>query len=319
MLNYVIGNSIRLYRSHLKSYLLLSLTANLWLLLPLFFLSVTGILLNYNPSLVTNYPFVGTILTLIGVFSFLYASSKYLLNAAIISRLAYRELINQPETVNSARIQLAPRQWSFLFASILAIFLRLIITVASICLYLIVAGIFAFIIGGLVFSGGGVLSLVQILSFFSIIIYLSIFTFCIWFYCKLFIYDIPLAIEDKQDAYSTITRCWYLSSESAWQICWVCVVALLVTVPLDIVTQILWLAPTVADIANNVLWDADNIINQNNTSSWLSLIESFKNVFIWLQLTLTLLVRLIFLPLWQIIKGAIYSYLSSDVVTRFYL
>src|SRR4028118_2003715 len=79
----VVSASLRIYRDHFKSYFGLALVASLWVLVPI------------------------------------YGWAKYSAIAALISRLAFGEVRENPETVSDARRQVNPRMWSFLGAGIL--------------------------------------------------------------------------------------------------------------------------------------------------------------------------------------------------------
>ena len=73
----VVSAGVRLYRSHLKTYLKLALIAHLWALVPI------------------------------------YGWAKYAAISGLISRLAFGELTYQPESVEEARSHVNPRFWSF--------------------------------------------------------------------------------------------------------------------------------------------------------------------------------------------------------------
>jgi hypothetical protein len=74
----VVSAGLVLYRSNFKSYLLQSIFAHLWILLPI------------------------------------YGWAKYSAISGLISRLAFKELISKPESVSHARETINPRMWSFL-------------------------------------------------------------------------------------------------------------------------------------------------------------------------------------------------------------
>ena len=81
----VVSASLRIYRDHFKSYLGLALVASLWLFVPV------------------------------------YGWAKYSAIAALISRLAFGEVRENPETVSDARREVDPRKWSFFGAGILTV------------------------------------------------------------------------------------------------------------------------------------------------------------------------------------------------------
>ena len=74
----VVSAGLVLYRSNFKSYLLQSIFAHLWILLPI------------------------------------YGWAKYSAISGLISRLAFKELISKPENINTARNNINTRMWSFL-------------------------------------------------------------------------------------------------------------------------------------------------------------------------------------------------------------
>jgi len=79
----VVSAGLRLYRSHLKSYFQLALKAYLWILVPV------------------------------------YGWAKFYAIAALISRLAFGELVNQPESVESGRRYVNSKLWQFLITALL--------------------------------------------------------------------------------------------------------------------------------------------------------------------------------------------------------
>ena len=79
----VISAAFRLYRSHLKQYLGISFEAILWALIPI------------------------------------YGWAKLSSLNALISRLAFGELVNQPEPLNNARNEIKPNLWIFFLTQIL--------------------------------------------------------------------------------------------------------------------------------------------------------------------------------------------------------
>ena len=79
----VVSAALVLYRSHLKTYLRLASIAYLWILVPV------------------------------------YGWAKYLAISGTISRLAFQELIGQPESIRDARRHTKPRLWSFFLVAFL--------------------------------------------------------------------------------------------------------------------------------------------------------------------------------------------------------
>jgi len=190
----VVSASLRIYRDHFKSYFGLAVVAYLWLLVPI------------------------------------YGWAKYSAISGLISRLAFGEVRENPETVSDARREVNPRMWSFLWAGILTslIFLGvyLVGTIAMIVLGAGAAAIFKenfTIIAALAV-------VVTVIAF--LIIYIRIVS-------RLLIVELPLAVENNIDASSAIGRSWELTKGSVGRIQWIVFVAFLMSLPIYIVSNLL--------------------------------------------------------------------------------
>ncbi|BAZ28436.1 hypothetical protein NIES4074_08690 [Cylindrospermum sp. NIES-4074] len=271
----VVTAGFRLYRSHPKSYFFLSLRVALWSLLPILFFVPAGVLLYLNAISNNNSPLAWLIVVVIGLGLYFYALGKSLVNAATISRLAFGELVNQPETVKAAHRQVAPRLWNFVLTVVLLFVIFLCLFIAFFVLMII--------------------PLLNILLFFPAIASLQ------WLAARFFIVDALLAIEDNLDPTTTISRSWDLSKGYGWRIVLILIVALLITIPIQIVVQLISrgiLQPVIQPL----------ILEPNNVST--NTIVSFVIVYI-LVLGLGLLVNAVVLPFWQTIKAVIYYDLRS--------
>ncbi|MEG5171947.1 DUF975 domain-containing protein [Microcoleus sp. B3-D7] len=189
----VVSASLRIYRDHFKSYFSLALVAYLWLLVPI------------------------------------YGWAKYSAIAGLISRLAFGEVREKPETVSDARREVNPRMWSFLWAGILTFLIFLGVS--------LVGGIAMFFVGmgagalfGQNFTLVAAFLLVAVIAF--LIIYIRLFS-------RLLIIEVPLAIENNIGASSAIGRSWKLTKGSVGRIQWIVFVGILVSLPITIVVQIL--------------------------------------------------------------------------------
>ncbi|MEP6517939.1 hypothetical protein [Microcoleus vaginatus] len=190
----VVSASLRIYRDHFKSYFGLAFTAYLWLLVPI------------------------------------YGWAKYSAIAGLISRLAFGEVREKPETVSDARREVNPRMWSFFGAGILTSLIYIGVYLGC-AIALLVVGVGAATIFGQ--NGtiiGGLLVAVGVIAF--LIIYIRILS-------RLLIVEVPLAIENNQSASSAISRSWELTKGSVGRIQWIVFVGILVSLPLTIVVQIL--------------------------------------------------------------------------------
>ncbi|MGG6283659.1 hypothetical protein ACQ4M3_18930, partial [Leptolyngbya sp. AN03gr2] len=159
----VVSAGIRLYRSNIKRYLILTLRSYLWSFIPI------------------------------------YGLAKSVEISGRISRLAYQELINQPETLTEAYQKTDRQVWNFLVAGLLMGLINLGLVIAffvgygvfSVLSFLAIA---AFTRGAVSDAVGVVVSLVVGLLF---LVFLLV-AFLIWLriFSRLFIYEVPLAIED---------------------------------------------------------------------------------------------------------------------------
>lgn len=243
----VVSAAIRLYRSHLKLYLSLALRSYLWILLPI------------------------------------YGWAKFSAISALISRLAFSELVNQPETVKPAENQVNSRMWSFLVAGILVSLLML----ACLLGLSILGGIlFVVIVAIAAVGNAGSITLAVLLGIVGGIAFLGGF---IWIYSRFIIAELPLAIENNIDAVTTISRSWELTKGYVVRIQAIVMVAFLITLPFQIMVQ----------VVIGVLQPAKNAP------------PLLGFVLLLLILALTLLSGALVLPFWQAIKAVIYYDLRS--------
>jgi hypothetical protein len=237
----VVNAGVRIYRSHLKQFLTLALIAYLWILVPI------------------------------------YGWAKYSEILARISRLAFQELINQPESNLEAQQQTRPRMWSFFFAGILVGLIFFGIYVA----FAIVFGIVAFITGVLFATApalGAIGVLILIAGVFAVLFTL------IRLLSRLLIVEVPLAIEENSDATIAISRSWNLTKGSVGRIQWVVVVAFLISLLFNLPAQIIGAAlPTGPDVESSVV-----------------AISSF------IVIAVSLISSALITPFWQVIKAVIY-------------
>jgi hypothetical protein len=110
----VVSTGLVLYRSNLKTYFFIALRAYLWILLPLIILVIaSAIAVTATVYRASGLYLWGFLAIIIAFLLLIGGISKYQTNAALISRLAYQELIGQPETVRAARQHIDPKLWRF--------------------------------------------------------------------------------------------------------------------------------------------------------------------------------------------------------------
>lgn len=247
----VVSAGLRLYRSHLKTYLNLALYASLWSLVPI------------------------------------YGWAKASAISGLISRLAFGELINQPESVGEARARVNPRLWKFLLTGILV---GLIFFGTLIGFYIILTIILAILFGLGAISPTDFFTL-GIIGFLSIIAFVAGLT---WIYGRLIIAEVPLAVEKNLSSTATIGRSWELTKGFVGRIQLIILVAFLISLPLLIVTQIL------SYIAQLIL--ATFFPSESANFTIFTLLVAFA---------LGLLSNIFIMPFWQAIKAVIYYDLRS--------
>jgi hypothetical protein len=245
----VVSASLRIYRDHFKSYFGLAFVANLWLLAPI----------------------IGW--------------AKYSAIAALISRLAFGEVREMPETVSDARREVNPRKWSFLWAGILTFLIYIGVSLVGGIAMAILGGGAAAIFGQNSPIVAVLLVVVAVIAFF--IIYIRLLS-------RLLIVELPLAIENNIGASSAIARSWELTKGSVGRIQWIVFVGILVSLPITIVVQIL--ATILQVVLSAVLGEKSGI---------------FYLVYYLLTLPLSLGSSALVTPFWQAMKAIIYYDLRS--------
>ena len=251
----VVSAGMRLYTSHLKSYLGLSLKAVLWSLIPI------------------------------------YGWAKACTISAQISRLAFSELVNQPESVKTAEDRVSPRMWSF-FATQLLVSLILFATNLGLSIVGgIITAIPALILRNSSQDSGGL----ALLALIRLVVNLATFVAYIWVYSRVMIPELPLAIESNVDVGTSISRSWDLTKGSVLRIQGVVLVASLITLPIFILVliPIMLFFPIFA------------------TSSSPDTVGSAFVLFFLSIAIVALLAGMLTMPFWQAIKAVIYYDLRS--------
>lgn len=244
----VVSAGVRIYRSHLQQYFTQALIAHLWILVPI------------------------------------YGWAKYSAIAGLISRLAFGELTNQPETLTEARKHTHPRMWSFLGAGILLMLIFLGLYLGGVIVFTIL--MFAGALISQTIPGGGFIVeplLVLVALIFFIVLLIRVFS-------RLMIVEVPLAIEPNMNASGAISRSWELTKGSVGRIAWIAVVAFLITllvnVPVQVISSLLQLATESAATPGG--------------DSGVALLLLLIN------LVLSFGVAALIMPFWQVIKAVIY-------------
>ncbi|MDF5709935.1 MAG: hypothetical protein PUP90_20270 [Nostoc sp. S4] len=188
----VVSAGVRLYRSHLATYLNLSAIAHLWIFVPV------------------------------------YGWAKYAVISGLISRLAFKELVYQPESVQSARSHVDSRLWSF-FRVAFQVGISLALIYFGLAL---VGGMIAGLLGVALGRILGSSRIIVIGTLAVIITVLIVLLGTTWFYSRWVVAEVPLAVEENINGAESIARSWELTKASVFRIQAVVLVAFLVTFPI---------------------------------------------------------------------------------------
>jgi hypothetical protein len=188
----VVSAAVRLYRSHLKTYLNLAAIAHLWVLVPI------------------------------------YGWAKYAAISGLISRLAFGELIYQPEGVQTARSHVNPRLWSFLRVAFQVGISLLVVYLGIAIVGGVLAGLIGVILGGIL----GTSSIIIVTTLAIIVTGVILLLGLTWFYSRWIVAEMPLAVEENINGGESVARSWELTKGSVFRIQGIILVAFIVTFPL---------------------------------------------------------------------------------------
>ena len=276
-----IGNTIntafRLYRDRFQTYVFFAVRACLWSLLPLVLQLILSQLL-YQTITPEQGSDIGLRLFLFPIQIF--SAAKYLFNNAVISRLAFQDIIYQPETAGQAEKKVKPKMWRLWWMQVLIGLLGAAIILA-ITLSLVLVSFIPIL---------GVL-LILLASF-------CLPVFFLWLYARIYIAELPLIIEDNLGSWQAIKRGWHLTKNSAWRIVGVMFIASLLIIPVYILSVALASIP---------FWF-------NSSEDWQTLAENplfFRQMAMFLT-TIFLLLNTLLVPFWQSLKSVIYNHLLDQ-------
>ncbi|MGK7933648.1 MAG: hypothetical protein AB4041_19755 [Microcystaceae cyanobacterium] len=286
----VVTAAVTLYRSHLKDYLGIALRATLWQALPVLAFAVIAILGGVGSILSDNEGNDGIAvllaITILGAFIvsivlWFIGFSRYLVNSALISRLAFKELINQPERIVSAREAILPYKWSFLGISVRVGFAILGISIGL----LIGFPLLLFVVGSMIRTivGNGIITWI-FMALVGIAAFIAGGYILIWFFSRWFIAEIPLAVENNISGVVSMQRSWKLTQEAVFRVQGIAIISLLITLPL-------------VGVTNSVPQTFLIMLPQGSFLYWVAYVIS---------LLLGLSGSLLVLPFWQTIKAVVY-------------
>jgi hypothetical protein len=251
----VVSAGMRLYRSHLKEYFFIALKAYAWLLVPI------------------------------------YGWVKFYALSALISRLAFGELVNQPESVSSGERFVNSRLWEFFVTMLLMLAISTGITLGFVLIGGLLIGIPAVLLGGL---QDGNPANIAIFILIALLVMIIAFTGILWIGTRFYLVDVPLAIENDVNGSSTINRSWELTKGNIGRIVLISLIGLLITIPIQFIIQII---TTIIQLIFTPLLNEGNV--------------SFSIIFFVLILGLSFVGGALIVPFWQTVKAVVYYDLRS--------
>ncbi|MDZ4875657.1 MAG: hypothetical protein CLLPBCKN_005077 [Chroococcidiopsis cubana SAG 39.79] len=192
----VVTAGVRLYRSHFKRYLRLALQAYLWVLVPI------------------------------------YGWAKFAAIAGLISRLAFGELVNQPESISTARNYIKSRTWSFFFVGLRVGIFVFLAYIGFAIAGTIIGTIAVLFLGFLLRLILGELGSTIAVGLVVVALLGSLLFGLIWLYSRWFISEVPLAVEESINGAQSISRSWNLTQTFIWRIQGIVLITFIVTFPI---------------------------------------------------------------------------------------
>jgi hypothetical protein len=285
----VVSTGTTLYKSNFKRYFQVSLRAAGWS----FCLSFATTLASWMSTIGSagNW-FLALLINLVGITFAIYCLARYCTDRAIIARLAYQELIDQPETVSAATQALAPRMWGFLRISLLSGLYLSIVFIVGYILLVIVIGLCMGIATVLNLLGTP-LAIVLISLIVVGAILLLLFTI-IGYYSSWFVRELPMAIESTTSARVSLRRSKELSHGSIRRLQLIIVVAILITSPINI------LAISPAFVGYGMVLPSlfPSFLDAGN--------QSLGYILIVVGILLSIISELFVMPFWQAVTAVIY-------------
>jgi hypothetical protein len=276
----IVSAGLRIYRDRFQTYYGLALKSSLWFIVP----SCSWVF-----SLYTQSP----LLSVASLILTIYCCARGLAILGLISRLAFGEVSESPESVTDARSYVYKRKWSFFWATILV---GLILFVVYIVVAFIVGILLAIFLPTFIRQGSPP-SLV-----FIITIVIPVLLGIIWIWSRLSVYTLPIAIEDNSTASGAINRSWTLTQGYAFRLQLIWLVTVLITFPISIIIDQL------LDFTMNYFLRNSN--DFSNLGSGQLPVQSLGIIIF--RLVIGLPINSFFIPIHQSIQAIIYY----DLITR---
>lgn len=271
----VVMAGLRIYRDHLTPYYWQAFQSYLWIALAAVITVVTILGVDALSLVLDQNTVEGLmILALLGLLiPWGYCLAKSIAVQGVLARVAFFEVGEQPESLEAARIQLMPRFWRFLWASLLAglvALLALLIVVGIFVLLVVISSILSLTNSPGAMLWGGL----ALLWFF-----VGLFMF-VWIFSRLALTDVCLAIEPTLSPVDALGRSWALTKGHVLSLQIIFSIVFVITLPIVIASNFGSIVAFFMGLEDNV----GNIIN-----------FPFAMVF-----------GSLLIPIWQAIKAVVY-------------
>ena len=162
-----------------------------------------------------------------------YGWARFSLISGLIARLAYREVIEQPETVKDAKRSIKPNMWKLLTAGILMALIIIGAIIPFIIFFSILGGV-----AGLIAEQSPQLGIIigAVVTITAVILFLY---GLLWLVSRLLLIELPLAVEENATANSAIGRSWNITKASVGRVQLVILLGTLISIPIFLISTII--------------------------------------------------------------------------------
>lgn len=239
---------------------------------------------------------VGVLMIPVVLVLLVFCSAKAITNQALISRLAFQDLMAQPESTATAWRQIRQRTWHFWLARFMV---GLIVWAVSFG-FSVLQNILTAIPEALSSGSSGRSALAMLAALIAVVILLASSAAQLWFQARLFVPELSIAMEENVSGDQSIVRAWSLSKGHSWRIAMIILVAGLITVPLFLLAFLPMGASLVALAASA----------RPGVAPSSAAIGTFFGALA-LSVLLAFAISIFTMPFWQTIKAVIYYDLRS--------
>ena len=214
----------------------------------------------------------------------IYGWAKFAASMGLVSRLAYGEVTEKPESVRDARRYINPKVWQFLGAAF-AVFFRILgaylLWIVFLVFLLFLVGLISNVVGE--DSSNPILIIAVIITI--IVTLLSFLALTVWLIARYLIVDLPIAVETDTNVSAAIKRSVDLTKGQIIRVYLVVIVAALISIPLYTVAVLIQVIPSILENLN---------------------LEFLQPLILLISLVTSSATSAFITPVWQSIKAVIY-------------